>query len=423
MWRKRSAAVWSLVVLSLGLIFGVMACKEPASPQGTTPPSPPQSSEQRPPSSTASPQTAQPRWRPTPSPALQALMLRAQTQCQISGAGSRPRGCPELDDELDAMTRQLGLEALETLLWGLEHEHEQTRALSAWLIQANITQAHLEALTREPATEAQLKLSAALLEALARYDSSEAGTHLWASVAVDLGMLTQQGALVGATLQALKDEQTRANATRALMRFGRTSAFELVKAQAQDKSQPMRVRAALDAPLQMQGWSDQERELLCPWYLTFLPDLSRDYTERPAQAMRRCGGLYLDHLLDELERRVKAHTFDRPFSFAIRQLLTEQPTDKLLIPTPKQLARARALLVQATKDEQLVAGARAFAMSTLTQRWPDPQTEQLLTQLSLSDSPGLAAEAKEALALLISTRQLKATLNKTQPPKAPTPAP
>lgn len=348
-------------------------------------------------------------------------MLRAQTQCQISGAGSSPRGCPELDDELDTLTRQQGLGALETLLWGLEHEHEQTRALSAWLIQANITQEHLEALTKQPATEAQLKLSGALLEALTRYDSSEAGTHLWAATAVDLGTLTGQDALVSSTLQALKDEQTRANAIRALMRFGRTRAFELVKAQAQDKSQPTRVRAALDAPMQMQGWSDQERELLCPWYLTFLPDLSRDYTERPAQAMRRCGGVYLDHLLDELERRVKARSFDRPFSFAIRQLFTEQPTDKLLILTPKQLQRGRALLIQAAKDEQLEAGARAFAMSTLTQRWPDSQTEQLLTQLAQSDSPGLADEAKEALGLLISTRQLKAKLNKTPPP-TPTPS-
>lgn len=407
----------------MGLGLGMMACKEPERPPNTSTPAPAQTPEQTTTSAPSPAQTPQPRWRPTPSPALKALMLRAQTQCQISGAGSSPRGCPELDDELDTLTRQQGIDALETLLWGLEHEHEQTRALSAWLIQANITQAHLEVLTKQPATEAQLKLGAALLEALARYDSSEAGTHLWAATAVDLGMLTRQDALVSSTIQALKDEQTRANAIRALMRFGRTRAFELVKAQAQDKSQPTRVRAALDAPLQMQGWSDQERELLCPWYLTFLPDLSRDYTERPAQAMRRCGGVYLDHLLDELERRVKARRFDRPFSFAIRQLFTEQPTDKLLIPTSEQLQRGRALLVQAAKDEQLVASARAFAMSTLTQRWPDAQTEQLLTQLSLSDAPGLAAEAKEALGLLISTRQLKAKLNKTQPPKAPTPAP
>lgn len=416
---RHKLCAWIVVGLSVGLI----SCKDPHPPQGDSPPPSPSTSTEKtqsaPPKTQTSPDITT--WRASPAPKLQALMLRAQTECQISGAGSSPRGCPQLDDALDEAIKDAGVEALETLLWGLDHEHEQTRALSAWLIQANISPKHLEVLLEQPPTHEQRQLSAALLMALARHDSSDQGTHLWAAAAVHLGELTRQDELVGSTLSALKDEQTRANAIKALMRFGRTRAFELVKAQAQDKSQPAFVRAALDAPMLMPSWSDQERELVCPWYLTFLPDLSRDYTERPAQAMRRCGGVYLDHLLNELAQRVTARSFDRPFSFAIRQLVTERPTDKLLIPSAKQLERARALLEQAAKDEQLDAGARAFAMSTLTQRWPDQQTERMLKQLTLSPDPKLADEARDGIKLLLATRQLRERMN--QPAKPPTQAP
>lgn len=413
--------LWAWIFV--GLSVGVISCKDPTPPQDSSPtPSPNTSTEQAPsapPTDHKSPDVTT--WRATPAPKLLALMLRAQTECQISGAGSSPRGCPQLDDALDEAIKEAGIEALETLLWGLDHEHEQTRALSAWLIQANITPKHLEVLLEQPPTQAQRQLSGALLMALGRHDSSDQGTHLWAAVAVHLGELTRQDELVSATLGALKDEQTRANAIRALMRFGRTRAFELVKAQALDKTQPTFVRAALDAPMLMPSWSDQERELVCPWYLTFLPDLSRDYTERPAQAMRRCGGIYLDHLIDELASRVTARSFDRPFSFAIRKLVTEQPTDKLLIPSAKQLERARALLEQAAKDEQLDAGGRAFAMSTLTQRWPDQQTEQMLKQLTSCPDPKLADEARDGLKLLLATRQLRERMSK--PAQPPTQAP
>lgn len=395
------------------LMWALVACEAPApnkapapqaADQNTTPPAPAQP---------AQPQDAPTALELKPRPALVALIEQARSQCQLSGAGSSPRGCRELDDKLDQEVQKLGVESLETLLWAVEHEHAQTRALGVWLIHANLIEPGLLQKLTPPERQAlgeQLRpLSLHMLQRLKAQDSSELGTHLWAELAVDLAWITDQEEALKQTLSALKDEQTLANATIALMQQGRTRAFALVqRAAAPQESAAWLRRAALDAPLRMRDWTDQERALICPWYTTYLSDTSPEYTERPAQAMRRCGGPYLDKLIEELERRVEAKQFDRPFAFAIRNLLTERPTDKLLILSGAQLARIRARLEAAAAQESAPAAGRALAMSYLVQRWPDAQTAQLLERLSRTSADAkIAQEASRVMGLLKITQALK----------------
>lgn len=104
---------------------------------------------------------------------------------------------------------------------------------------------------------------------------------------------------------------------RQLMRFGRLKGFEKVKqvvASAKDKYVKL---SALNAPLNMYKYSKAEAKAVGDWATPLLKDPDQEVAQVAGRILYRCGGSYIDAVLDEAEARAKQGKLSKPFANAI----------------------------------------------------------------------------------------------------------
>jgi len=206
-------------------------------------------------------------------------------------------------------------------------------------------------------------------------------------------MLTKQGPQLFEALNKDTALQVRSMAYRFVMVYGRLAAFDKVKALAKDPENAI-VLAALESPRNMQHWSTEEQDALCPWAESFLDDPKPPVASGALALLSSCTGPQLDKLL---ERAEKAAT-DKQYSFvhatALREMCREDRLWTGRGASEAQCKRARALGEKVVQSIQLPARVRALTLNGLGSRWPDKQTLKLVKQLKRDAAPEvkLAAE-------------------------------
>ena len=141
------------------------------------------------------------------------------------------------------------------------------------------------------------------------------------------------------------EKNVRYEAYRHLMVYGRAKVFSKIKELVASADEMAQVAASY-APSSMHTWTDAEKKEICPWGKTLLQNKNETVAQNAANFLNlRCGGEYIDAVLDEAEARLKAGALKQPFSYAIthptfscKSFLGSKPTG-----TPEQCKRREDL--------------------------------------------------------------------------------
>lgn len=229
-------------------------------------------------------------------------------------------------------------------------------------------------------------------------------------------MLSGQGPLLFKGLTADKPLQVRTMAYRFVMVYGRMTMFDQIKELAKDKEQGI-VLAALESPRNMQNWSAEEQDAVCPWAMSFLDDQRPPVASNATALLSSCGGTHLDELLKRVEQAVVDKRYSFVHATSLREMCRGTTARSGRGASEDQCKRARVIQEKAVQSTQLPARVRALTLNGLGSRWPDKQTLQIVKKLKLDAAPEVKQSA-ERLEKRIEDQLKRAT----EPPrKAPTP--
>jgi hypothetical protein len=229
-------------------------------------------------------------------------------------------------------------------------------------------------------------------------------------------MLTRQGPALFEALTPDKAVQVRSMAYRFLMVYGRMAAFDKIKALAKD-SEAAIVLAALESPRNMQSWSAEEQEQLCPWAESFIDDPRAPVAGNAMALMSNCSGAHLDGLLERIDKSVTDKQFSFVHATALREMCREGRLPAGSGATEDQCKRARALGEKVVKNTQMPGRVRALTLNGMGSRWSDKQMQKLVKQLKLDAAPEVK-QAAERLERRID-EQLKREAERPKRPAAP----
>ena len=210
-------------------------------------------------------------------------------------------------------------------------------------------------------------------------------------------------------LEQLASSSVRAEAYRHLTTFGRLEALPTLKQLAQDHDVGL-VSAALDAPRQLPAPTDAELGQLCSWAASYLPHNALRVAEAAGKTMAWCGGPYIQTLLAEGQRRLKARRLLLPFSRVYRAIC-EAPRA-----TPSQCERNLVFLRGIVDDPAVPVRVRTDALWNIYLQRRSPETLALMRAWSKSDNTAIRDRAARAVFLM--TRSPDTPM--TTPPPPPT---
>lgn len=244
---------------------------------------------------------------------MQALEATV-ANCKIETRYGWAKNCKNAEaDKLKSMLKTKGQAAsLGTLAIALGSQKEEIRAVAADRLYD--TYRSVSDLEKNP----QLIDGAAvdlLIENLAKFH--EYASFYAARATTFLAMLTGKQDALYAALKQHPQESTRSEGYRNLMRYGRLTAFPMVKelVAAGDK----RVApAAAAAPRDMHNYTTEEKKEVCEWAVPLMQNENESVASNAAQILAlRCKGEYIDKMLDEAEKRAGEDRLKRPFASAL----------------------------------------------------------------------------------------------------------
>jgi hypothetical protein len=309
----------------------------------------------------------------------------------------RPTRCNENQaEEARKALEARGLEALGTWAVALSSSEPELHDYAAWSIQELLVDERFEAIAEAPnAIEEQ-----ALTRLLEVFEKSDAYTSARvARVVTHAAMLGEQSEELLAVLEKHPHRETRVQAYRASMKFGRLRPMDQLITLSQDKNQERLLRqAALRAPLEMLPFENiKERDQVCSWVADFLSEKDSMLEEWPARLMPHCGESHIDALLDQTQDRIDGGNFSPAFGETLTSFCTPKTPE---LASPKQCERLASMLRDVAMATSLDPATRAQAIRLLGAHTPDPQTLRVIEKIA--KEPG-TPDSVRAAALQVAT--------------------
>lgn len=333
---------------------------------------------------------------PMADPNLLAVMQAAVDNCSF--VNGYPDKCekeagPVAIKALEAS----GLASLSALARVMSAEDDQLRDFASWFIQNKFPEAALL-----PARENPDMLDAPSvlrLRDLVEYGDDSVATRV-VKLATYTSVIRGEHREMVALLGNHKNKSVRLIGYKNIMRFGGVDALDTLQPLAADKSLPRVIRQAVfQAPHELEPWTPEQASTICEWMKTYLGEDDSMIEEWPARAMAKCGGPYVEPLLDEATERLEGLSFGPPFSDALDELCSPSKPERA---TPTQCARLYDLLETAAKADRLGERGRVNAAHLLFELRPDETTLDLLEALAKakeSPEPLVAVAERDAEAL------------------------
>ena len=202
----------------------------------------------------------------------------------------------------------------------------------------------------------------------------------------------------------------RAEAIKHLMRHARLRTFDFVKAEFETQEEVAIQQAALEAPLMMKEWTEQESEVICEWAGSVLAtDDDIKWQAAQAKLLMRCTDRdrWDAALVKEAKRRIDAGIYSRPFADQMGMLCRERSLEERNA-AQGTCASLRTLLMSVADNANLPDEERAYALSSLGLQWKDEQMEAYLTQKAESTSGIMNNHARAALKKITQRRAVEA---------------
>jgi hypothetical protein len=216
--------------------------------------------------------------------------------------------------------------------------------------------------------------------------------------AANVAMLGGQAELLYAELAKPEHAALRPSAYPYLMTVGRMASFAKVQ-QLVKEATVVDAAAAAEAPLNMQAWTEPERQKLCEWSDGLLSDARIEIVLKAGQIVApHCPGQWLDSLLKRTEALARTAKLEAGILTSVTAMCSRATGASNHRGTEAQCTRARALLLRVAQSKQAAPAAREQAMKGLAKLWPDEATAGLLKRLQRDST--VAQGAREATKLL-----------------------
>jgi hypothetical protein len=240
------------------------------------------------------------------------------------------------------------------------------------------------------------------IDALAKDDTS---ARFLADTAAHLGTLSGERERLLGAIASVKNKQTKSQAYRNLMTYGRLDVLPTLQAAAKEADYTV---PALAAPRSMYDWTEAELAAICPWAQSYLGDARLDVAAESGLDLVRCKGAYVDALLDEGEKRLAAKQFKPPFSGVFREVCFEFMKGVTgQAGREAQCKRNYAFLEKVANDATVESSVRGLALWNIYYQRRDQETLDLMRRYEKHSDPEVAKRAKEAITSLTTTYKLK----------------
>lgn len=233
-----------------------------------------------------------------------------------------------------------------------------------------------------------------LIEAWAKLPKYQANQSI--TGVVHAVMLSGSDEVANALYSAVEahPEASKGSAWEALMTYGRVRALpklqELSKSDDKDTA-----RAALSSFRNMYDVTDEEKAAVCPWIAGFLGDSRPEVFEAAGYGAIRCGGEYVDKLLDEGEKRLsESHEFTRTHYFVFRDVCFSFMGEKTA-GQQAQCDRNYAFLQKAVDDAAVESEFRSLALDAIYYQRRDATTKALAQKYLKHKDEAVAKRAAE----------------------------
>lgn len=195
-------------------------------------------------------------------------------------------------------------------------------------------------------------------------------------------------------LDAADSSELRPLGYRHVMTHGRLAAK--IQQLAKDPSSAVAF-AALEAPRNMYGWTQAEKNEICPWAAALLKDPRPNVATRAAGLLSNCSGEFVDQLLDRGEQALKAGQFNAGEMGPFRDLCSPANARQVGAADEKQCERNRKLLSEVVGTKKLDSQSRSTALVSLAYQWPDDRTLKLARSLEKDPDKSLAEHANRTV--------------------------
>lgn len=337
---------------------------------------------------------------PMADPNLLAVMQAAVDNCSF--VNGFPDKCEKEAGSVAIKTLEAsGHASIPPLVRVMSAGDDQLRDFASWFVQNKFPDAALLAARENP--DLLDAPSVLRLRDLVEYGDDALATRV-TKLATFTSVIRGEHREMVAVLGNHKNKSVRLIGYKNIMRFGGVDTLDTLQPLAADKSLPRVIRQAVfQAPHELEQWTPEQASTICEWMKVYLTEDDSMIEEWPARAMAKCGGPYVEPLLDEATERLEQLSFGPPFSDSLDELCSPNKPERA---TPTQCARLYDLLETAAKADRLGERGRVNAAHLLFELRPDETTLDLLEALAKAkDSPApLAAVAErdaEALAAKI----------------------
>lgn len=238
--------------------------------------------------------------------------------------------------------------------------------------------------------------------------------------AVNAAMLAGQGEPLYAALAKPEHAALRTSAYPYLMTLGRLEAFPKIQQLVKD-SEPRLAEAAAEAPINMDAWTEAEKNAICAWSDGLLSDPRHGVGLKASLLLSHCSGARLEKLLAWADELAVAGKLDATAQGPLIAMCGGAQRPKTLTATPAQCARSRKLLVGVAESKQGDASARAQAVTWIAQIWPDEASAKMLKRLKGDADAVVARQAGDSLKRLdeaaaqLSSAQLSSSSTPSKP--------
>ncbi len=206
------------------------------------------------------------------------------------------------------------------------------------------------------------------------------------------------------TLDASKDAYLKNSGYKASMFYGRMAMFPKIQELAKSDDAEVRL-AAVSAAANFYKYTDEEKAELCPWAVEQMPGDGDEVEEsaifeQAGYVLQRCGGEWVDKLLDFGEKQLKEkNRFDRRYYFVFRNICFSMMGEKSA-GDDKQCKRNYKFLEKAANNKKLSSQNRAFALDAIPYQRRDKKSLKLMKKYAKNKDPEIKKTAQEAIKML-----------------------
>ncbi len=202
----------------------------------------------------------------------------------------------------------------------------------------------------------------------------------------------------------VKDVHVKRRILENIMRYGRMAGFPVVKQAVEGDDANMKA-AGLRATLNMPRWTDEEREVLCPFGAEYLSDENIQAATHAAGIVVRCKHEegYVDKLLEEGRRRVKEGQWEGDYVFPYRDVCFRGFFGKDKIPPEETCEKVYNFLEWVANQNNVDPTMRGRALGMIYYQRRDAKTHKLLRKYRRHKVKEVQQAALEAMKSLEET--------------------